>query len=78
MFNPREEAQDYYFTLSRLLAFLSVLPGAFGEAGFLAVLSFNSESLADLAMRGWAISFLTLAFVAFSISLSFFLPKIQP
>jgi hypothetical protein len=32
-----------------------------------AVLSFSSKILADLAMRGWAIFFLTLAFVAFSI-----------
>jgi hypothetical protein len=37
---------------------------AFGDAGIRPVLSFNSESLADLAMRGWAISFFTLAFVA--------------
>jgi len=32
-----------------------------------AALSFSSEILADLAMRGRAISFLTLAFVAISI-----------
>ncbi len=32
-----------------------------------AALSFSSKILADLAMRGRAISFLTLAFVAFSI-----------
>jgi hypothetical protein len=43
-----------------------------------AVLSFSSEILADLAMRGWAISFLTLAFVAFSILFCFFLRKMYP
>jgi len=50
--------------------------GAFGDARIPAVLTFNSESLADLAMRGWAISFLTLAFVAFSIRFCLFLRKI--
>ena len=42
------------------------------------VLSFSCKILADLATRGCAISFLTLAFVAISILLLFFFRKIHP
>jgi hypothetical protein len=38
----------------------------------------SAEVLADLAMRGRAISFLTLAFVAISSLVNFFLRKIDP
>jgi len=43
-----------------------------------AVLSISSGFLVDLAMRGRAISFLTLAFVAFSSLVGCFLRKIHP
>ncbi len=42
-----------------------------------AILSFNSKILADLAIRGRAISFLTLAFVAISILLGRFFRKMD-
>jgi hypothetical protein len=45
---------------------LSTIPGAvvLGCSRALAVSRFSSATLADLAMRGFAISFLTLAYVA--------------
>ena len=45
---------------------LSTLPGmvTLGCSGIRRVSSFSSAILADLAMRGFAISFLTLAYVA--------------
>jgi len=49
-----------------------------GHFSVRAALSFNSKILTDLAMRGRAISFLTLAFVAISILWLFFFRKMRP
>jgi hypothetical protein len=57
-------------------AFLIRRVDAFGDVAIRAVPRSKPAILADLAMRGWAISFLTLAFVAFSICFRFFLRKI--
>jgi hypothetical protein len=49
-----------------------------GGSAIRAVLKFNSAILADLAMRGCAISFLMSARVAISSLVCFFLLKIHP
>jgi hypothetical protein len=68
-----------YLCFSRWLArgdgmILSTIPGTvvLGCSGALAVSRFSAVILADLAMRGFAISFLTLAYVAPDLVLPFF------
>ena len=59
---------------------LSTVPGmvTLGGSGIRVVSSFSSAILADLAMRGFAISLLTLARVALPGSFLFFLSIMQP
>jgi hypothetical protein len=57
---------------------LLTVPGmlVLGRCGFRAALKFNSAILADLAVRGCAISFVMLARVLISSLVGFFLIKI--
>jgi hypothetical protein len=60
------------------MAFFPVAADAFGDAEIRAVPNFNCAILADMAMRGWAISFLTPARVVISSLVCFLVLKMQP
>jgi hypothetical protein len=74
---PLEEARSFRLIPSSLPAFLWVADDDFGDAGARVVSRFNSAILADMAIRGRAISFLTPARVLISSSVCFVLLKIK-
>jgi hypothetical protein len=70
---PREEARDFRLTPTRLPAFLPETAEVFVDSEIRVVARFNSAILADMAMRGWAISFLMPARVVISSLVCFLL-----